>query len=209
MLATLGYLYGLALALQVVFVGLTMGLVAAVGGRATELAIGSPALVKLRLGDRRLTLGPIPTGAVTIVGRDGTPSDDPRAWPRIALGRRLIVVVGPWLCLLALAIGCLGASRALASFAHAWAQLWLVFDLTPLVRRFVALMLSAPGGVVLGVLCAKTVAINLTPLPPFAGGGAIRELTGRMGLRWAMVGMGAGLYLMARVAYAVGRVALS
>jgi hypothetical protein len=200
-------LVGVALLHVVLFTGMTWWLVTAVGGHATEAAFGSPALVKRRLRDTTVTLGPIPTGSVAILGRVGDePVTDPRDWRRIGLGKRLVVLLAPWVVIFAIAITCLGASRAATSFVHGLYQVVFVLDLTPLARRLFALAAASPIHVTLGLVFAKSMAVNVLPIPGLAGGGLIQELLGIRRMSWVVAGALVMLFLSARTVYALIRV---
>ena len=189
------------------FTGTTWWLVTALGGHATEAAFGTPALIKRRVGATTVSLGPIPTGSVTILGRMGDqPANDPRDWRHLGLGTRLAILFVPWLLVIAIAIGCLGPHHAATSFAHGVAQLLLVLDLTPLVRRFFALAAVNPVQVTIGLLFAKSVALNLLPVPGLAGGGLILELMRRPRPGWMLAGTLVMLYVSVRLMYALVRV---
>lgn len=203
-------LIGVVLLHIVIFTATTWSLLAAVGGHATEAAFGTPALIKRRIRDTTVTFGPIPNGAVTILGRMADePVTDPRDWRRLGLGKRLVVLAAPWLIVFAIAILCLGASRAITSFVHGLYQGLFVLDVTPLVRRLFALAATSPIYVTLGIVFAKSLAINLLPIPGLAGGGLILELAGSRRTSWVFAGMLVMLFISARVVYALIRVAIS
>jgi hypothetical protein len=207
MTASLLVVIGAAVLHVALFTATTWWLVTALGGRATEAAFGTPALIKRRIGDTTVSVGPIPTGAVTILGRMADePATDPRDWRHLARGKRLAILFAPWLLVLAIAIGCLGPRHALTSFAHGITQLLFVLDLTPLVRRFFALAATNPVWVTLGLLFAKSLAINLLPVPGLAGGGLILELVPRPRAGWMLAGSLVMMYVSVRVLYALLRV---
>src|SRR5437868_1429305 len=144
---------GVALAQLAWFAGATWALLVAVGGRATEVQLGVPRWIRWRWGGATLSLGPVPSPAVTIFGRMADePIRDPHDWRGLSLARRLLVCGAPWLVVFAIAVGCLGARHAWLSFVHGFAQVLFVLDLTPLVRRLYALAASAPLVTTLGVM---------------------------------------------------------
>lgn len=171
-------LYCAALAAHLLFAGLTYALLAAMGGRAHTVSVGTPRLIRFRAGGVNVEIGALPLVAhVQIVGLlPGDEDDRPGSWRHLGLARRLAVLAAPWPLLLAIAALCLGPQRALGSFAHAPAQAVLPLDATPLVRGLLAVMAAGPFPVVLGVVCAKLAAFNLLPLPTLAGGRMLGEL---------------------------------
>lgn len=200
-------LIGVVLLQVVIFTGTTWSLLAAVGGHATEAAFGTPALIKRRIRDTTVTFGPIPNGAVTILGRMADePATDPRDWRRLGLGKRLVVVMMPWLITFAVAIVCLGASRMVTSFVHGLYQGLFVLDLTPLVRRLFAITAASPIYVTLGIVFAKVAALNLLPFPGFTGGGLLMELTRSKRISWIVTGTLVMLFISVRMVYALIRV---
>lgn len=199
-------LIGVAALHVALFTGLTWGLLVAVGGHATEAAFGTPALLHRRVGETKVSMGPIPTGAVTILGRMADdPATDARDWRHLGLGRRLAVLLIPWLVVLGIAMLCLGPRHAITSFARGAYQLLFVLDLTPLVRRFLALAQAHPFHVTLGVLFAKSTALNLLPVPGLAGGGVILEILNVRRSAWMVTGAAVMLYVTARLLYALAR----
>jgi hypothetical protein len=189
------------------FTGITWALLVGLGGHATEAAFGTPALFKWRVGETTVSVGPIPTGAVAILGRMAdAPATDPRDWRHLGLGRRLAVLLTPWLIVLAIAMACVGPRHAITSFAHGVHQLLFVFDLTPLVRRFLALAATQPAEVTVGLLFAKSLALNLLPVPGLAGGGVILEILNTRRTAWMTIGMLVMLYVTVRILYALVRV---
>ena len=203
-------LIGAAVLHVALFTATTWWLLGALGGHATEAAFGTPALIKRRVGTTTVSIGPIPTGSVTILGRMADePVSDPRDWRTLGLGRRLAILFAPWLLVVAIAIGCLGPRHAAASFAHGVTQLLLVLDLTPLVRRFLALAAVNPVWVTLGLLFAKSAALNLLPVPGLAGGGLLLELLPRRRPGWMLAGSLVMLYVSVRVIYALIRLLIT
>jgi hypothetical protein len=190
-----------------VFTMVTWAVLAALGGHATDVAFGTPALFKRRVGETTVSVGPIPTGAVTILGRMADePATDPHDWRHLGVARRLAVVLTPWLIVFAIAMFCLGPRHALTSFTHGVHQLLFVFDLTPLVRRFLALAAAGPIELTVGLLFAKSTALNLLPFPGLAGGGAILELLNVRRSAWMITGTLVMLYVTVRILYAMVRV---
>ncbi|MEO7731965.1 MAG: hypothetical protein ABIY55_13405 [Kofleriaceae bacterium] len=203
-------LIGAAVLHVALFTGTTWWLLRALGGHATEAAFGMPALIKRRVGTTTVSIGPIPTGSVTILGRMGDePASDPRDWRHLKLGKRLAILCVPWLLVIAIAMGCLGPRHAASSFAHGVTQLLLVLDLTPLVRRFFALAAVNPVSVTLGLLFAKSVALNLLPVPGLAGGGLILELVPGRRPGWMLAGSLVMLWVTVRLVYALIRLLIT
>jgi membrane-associated protease RseP (regulator of RpoE activity) len=187
-----------------VFTGATWGLLAAAGGRATAVNFGSPGLIRWRSGETTVKVGPWPVGSVEIFGRlADEPATDPRDWRNLSVARRLAVCIVPWLLVFAIAVACLGPGRAGTSFVHGVYQLLFVLDLTPPVRRLFALMTSAPIHVGLGLVLAKSTALNALPFPGLAGGGVIMELVGKPRLPWMLFGTLVMLFVTVRVVYAL------
>jgi hypothetical protein len=207
MTTSLLVLIGAAVLHVALFTGTTWWLLTALGGRATEAAFGTPALIKRRLGPTTVSIGPIPTGAVTILGRlADEPATDPRDWRHLGLGKRLAVLLVPWLIVFAIAIGGLGPRHAITSFAHGVTQVLFVLDLTPLVRRLFALAATSPLWVTVGLVFAKSTALNLLPVPGLAGGGLVLELMPRRRAGWMVGGTLVMLYVTVRLMYALIRV---
>ena len=156
---------------------------ARVGGEVTEVALGWPAV---KLG--RVRVGPLPSGSIDLAGRG--PDSDGR-WYRIPLGKRLLVIVVPWLVWVAIALACLGPEHAVRSGVHGIGQLLFAFDLAPLVRRFVALAAVAPWSTILGITAAKAAAWNVLPVGGMTGGGVVQELTAasKPAMRWLMISL--------------------
>ncbi len=170
--------YLAALAQTSLFVLSTWAITAAVGGRAKAVHLGFPRVVRFKLAGSDIELGLVPTVAsVTLLGRGpGDTYDGPGSFRRLGLARRLAILLGPWLLTLLIAVLCLAPARAFASFANAFPQLLFVLDPTPLVRGFLRILRTEPWVITLGVLCAKSTAMNLLPLWTLAGGGALQEV---------------------------------
>jgi hypothetical protein len=153
-----------------------------VGGEVTEVSLGWPAV---KLG--RVRFGPVPSGSIDIAGR----ADSDGRWYRIPLGKRLLVVVVPWLVWVAIALACLGPERAVRSGVHGIGQLLFTFDLAPLVRRFVALAAVAPWSTIVGIIAAKAAAWNVLPVGGVTGGAVVQELAtaNKPAMRWLMISL--------------------
>ena len=110
------------------------------------VALGTPSVVRLRYGETKVSLGPWPAAYVQPVGRDPDDPDatGPDSWWQRSLAARALVAGGPWLLGAVLAVALLGPTHALASFGHSFRQLLFMVNLTPLVRRLVALIAVAP-----------------------------------------------------------------
>lgn len=188
------------------FTGLTWALLVAVGGAATEVAFGSPPLIRFRRGEVQVSIGPFPNASVAIAGRASDEPVGPRDWRRLALSRRLLVLLAPWLVVAAIAIACLGPAHAARSFAHGLGQALFVLDLTPLIRRFLAIVAAAPLPLTIGLTFAKLLAINSLPFAGLAGGGVLQELFGAKRPAWIALSMVAMLWVTLRMLYAVVRV---
>lgn len=203
-------LIGAAVLHVALFTATTWWLLGALGGHATEAAFGTPALIRPPIGTTLVSFGPIPTGSVTILGRMADePVSDPRDWRNLALGKRLAILCAPWSIVIAIAIGCLGPRHAATSFVHGVTQLLGVLDLTPLVRRFFALAAVNPVWVTLGLLFAKSAALNLLPVPGLAGGGLLLELLPSRRRGWLLAGSLVMLYVSVRVIYALVRLLIT
>jgi hypothetical protein len=215
MIASVLVMVGIGVVHSMLRVTVCWSLLVALGGRATAVAFGTPRLIAWRRGDTEISFGPFPNGGVSILGclQDG-PISDPRDWRNLTLTRRLLVLVLPWLLGLMIAVACLGPGRALTSVIHGLYQLVLVLDLTPLVRRMLAIVAVSPLHVTAGVMFAKAAAVDLVPLFGFEAGGWLREIsssTRSRGLprgRWMLLGVLAGLFILGRVVYALVRVLL-
>jgi hypothetical protein len=212
---TLLLVYLTVLGVSIVFVATTAALLTAVGGRAQRIDLGTPPVIPLRRVEPAVRLGPVPLGVVEIAGA-GEPADAPlveRDWRALGIGRRLLVIVGPWLVMAGLALALLGPSGAARSFGSAIGQLIFTLDPTPLVRRFFALAAAAPPRVTAGVLLAKIVVLNLLPFGSLAGGQIVRLLwsagrgeLSRGGQIWLVLTTAfVMLYLGGRFAYAIVR----
>jgi hypothetical protein len=178
-------IYALLLAHTVAFVALSVGLARVAGARIDAIAIGTPPLVRVKTARRVVQLGPFPSGSVELHGRAAVDDDGaPGGWKRLGLARRLLVILGPWLLLMIVAVALLGPAHALRSFVHAFDQVLFTVDVTPLVRRFLDLVATAPITTTAGIVLAKMVAVNLLPAVGFAGANTIVELLGPRVPRW-------------------------
>lgn len=206
--------YAAVMLMQVVFVATSWALVTAVGGRATTVLLGAtPPLVTRQVRGVTLRLGLFPSASLELLGRVDD-DDSPESWRRLGLARRLAVLLGPWLVMIAVAAACLGPSRMLTSAWHGLHQIFLVLDPTALVRAFFRLAETAPFATVVGIVAAKSAAANLVPLPSLAGWGVVSEVagpsrSGRESARsnaWMILGALVMLFVSGRFAYAVVRV---
>jgi membrane-associated protease RseP (regulator of RpoE activity) len=179
------FLYLAALIQTVAFVSSTYALLVTLGGRARGVSLGFVRVVRFNATGVKVQLGLLPFGgSVEIAGlAPGDADDDPGSWQHLGLGRRLAIIAGPWLLTLALAMLCLGPARALTSAAHGVPQTLLVLDTTPLMRGFLGVLTTAPFSTALGVVCAKTLALNLLPLGMLAGGRLVQEIVHALGFR--------------------------
>ena len=208
-MTSLAIVYAALVAAMIVFAATSWALARLVGARVTSIALGAPS-VTIRRREPAIRLGLIPNGAVELYGRaPDTDDSDPRSWKRLGLGRRLLVLAGPWLITLGVAAACLGPARALRSFGRGVEQLLLVVDLAPLVRAFVDWIAAAPLAAVAGVVFAKLTAANTV----FVLGGVLQELASPRWPGWLRAYQLASflfvfLWIGGRLAWALIRVAL-
>lgn len=160
------------------FVASTWALTALLGGRVKAVHLGVPRVFRFKRAGSDVELGFLPlASSVALVGRGpGDTYDGPGSFRRLGLARRLLILLGPWLLTLLIAVLCLGPGRAFTSFGRAFPQLLFGLDLTPLVRGFLRVLSSEPGYISVGVVFAKLTAMNLLPLATLAGGSAVQEI---------------------------------
>ncbi len=167
-------IYALAVVQMLIFVGITYGLARAFGLAPRVIALGLPAVVRVRKARPEVRIGILPTASVELAGEDIV--DGQRVtYSGLSRTKRAAIVLVPWVAILAIAIGCIGVASALRSFARGVPQMLFTVDVTPLVRRMIAIADDAPV-VATGILFAKLVAMNLLPLGGLAGGMLIMQL---------------------------------
>lgn len=93
---------------------------------------------------------------------------------RRSLGFVLVLVFVPWVVPLALTVPLLGADRALEEFVTGLKAFLAPIDLGQRVAAFAREGAAAPFGVTVGIVITKMVAMNLLPLPMFAGGAPLQ-----------------------------------
>lgn len=162
-------IYGLALAQMLIFLGITIGVARAFGVGARIIGFGAPAVLRVRKASPEIRLGPLPTASVELAGV--AVEDGARVTYRgLSRGKRLAIVLAPWIAILGISIGCIGFEPAMRSLARGFGQILVTVDLTPLVRKMIAIADHAPIGVTAGILLAKLAAMNLLPFGGVAGG---------------------------------------
>lgn len=178
----LGLVYGVLVGQMISFVVVSWVAARAVGALITEVGLGMPALLAVRRAAPRIRVGPIPGAYVELLGRvDHDHDHDPRSWRRRPLAARLVVLLAPWACALAVAVACLGPAPALRTFARGFDQILFTVDVTPLVRALLDVAAHAPLHDTVGIVFAKLTAMNLLPLGGLAGSGLLQELATRDG----------------------------
>lgn len=176
----LALIYGAAFVQMALFAGASWLLARAVGARVTELALGVPQVITVRNANPKLRLGPLPSSWVALLGRGNAEEADlPGGWWQLALRSRILVILGPWIVIVAAAGVCLGPEHAIRSFARGFDQWLFTRDLTPLLRRLLDLADAAPFSTLLGIVLVKVAALNLLPIGGFAGCGVLQELATR------------------------------
>jgi len=154
-----------------------MSVSAAIAGARVEVVrLGFSKLAQVKIRGVEVHVGPIPGGSVELAGFAGAEYDAPDSWWRLGRIARVLVMVVPWLVIALIAIACLGIERAQRSFIHAFGQLLVELDTTPLVHGFLDVARQESSAVVVGVVSAKFLAINLLPLPGSVLRNIVREL---------------------------------
>ncbi|MGE6758240.1 site-2 protease family protein [Corallococcus interemptor] len=143
----------------------------ALGARPVSVVLGyGPTLVKCHIGGIRCSFRPIPGGgAVDFKDRtEGAASPD--SLLQLSAPRYAAAVLLPWVVQVTIGMACLGSSKALHQFASGFAMPFELFLLRDRVERFFALIQHGERVTALGLLSVKMAAVNLLPLPFFAGG---------------------------------------
>ena len=201
MVGTVALIYALAMAQQLLFVAIAYPLAVGVGAGVKEIAIGAPAVVRVRRKRLTIAFGPLPSSWVEMSGAGRG---------ELSLARRLAVRLGPWCVALGVAIACLGPMAALRSFGAGFHQVVLVADPRPLVAAFFTLARTAPLHITFGVLLTKVVALNLLPCAGLAGGAVLDEVVWREPPRW-WLGVSLAvllIWILGRFAWAIASVVL-
>lgn len=168
-------IYGLAVAQMLLFVGVTYAIARAFGLAPRVIGLGTPALLRVRRGSPEIRVGLLPSASVDLAG-EGIVQGKRVIYGELSRGKRVAIIVAPWIVVLGIAIACLGAEPALRSFVRGFAQWLVVPDLTPLVKRLIAIAREAPVATTAGIVMAKLAAMNLAPFGGLAGGALIQQL---------------------------------
>jgi len=135
------------------------------------IAVGAPPLVRWKLGDAKISLGPLINIAYV----------QPRDLKEIPRFKRLCCVAVPWLLLALCAVASLGLDRGLHQLLGTPRQIWRG-TLQPshakeLFSAFWSLLAAEPWAAAMVGLC-KLVIFNLLPLPSLAGDKILADLLG-------------------------------
>ena len=167
-------LYAIALVQMLIFVAATYGLARAFGLAPRVIALGLPAVLRVRARSPEVRLGPLPSASVELAG-DEVVAGARVTYRGLARAKRLAIVLAPWAVILGIAIACIGLAPALRSFARGFGQMLFTVDLAPLARRMIELAEHAPLRAT-GVFLAKLAAMNLLPFGGLAGGMLVSQL---------------------------------
>jgi len=164
-MSVLGLLYGVAMALQVVFVVLALAATRLAGATVKEVTLGMPGLLPFSVGSTRIKVGPIPSAGLDMVD-----------FEKLSLSKQLLVRLGPWIVQLAIAVTLLGPGDAMRSFVNAFGEVLSLGNATVRAEHALAFLEHAPPVTMLGVLLTKVVAFNLLPFPGLAGGQIVNDV---------------------------------
>lgn len=200
---------GLATAQMIVFVIVTYAVARAFGLAPRAIAIGTPPVVRVRRASPEIRIGPIPMASVELAG-DRVEQGQRVIYMYLSRPKRIAIALAPWLVVLAAASACIGVEPALRSFARGFEQIVFTLDLTPLVRRLIAIADDTPM-IAAGILFAKLAAMNLVPFGGSAGGALVMQLatppgrdTPKLVMRYVIVSMIAWmLWTLGRLVYVV------
>ncbi len=167
-------IYGLAIAQMAIFVVVTYAIARAFGLAPRVIAFGSPPVLRVRRGSPEIRVGPLPTASVELAG-ERVDQGQRVIYGNLSRAKRVAIVLAPWGVVLGIAVACIGLEPALRSFVRGFGQLLFTVDLTPLVRRMIAIANDAPV-VATGILMAKLAAANLLPFGGLAGGMLVTQL---------------------------------
>jgi hypothetical protein len=199
-LGTLGVIYAVTMLTTVAWLVVSVPLTIALGVPVRGVQLGAPRLFTLRMRGIPVSFGPFPASTIDTSGEE---------LPKLPPAKSVVLRLLPWLVLLGFAAPLLGPGRALRSFLHAFHQLFLELDLTPLVRAFFAIAEHAPVGVTFGIVLAKLAALNVLPLVTLGGGGTIADVLESRGRKipatWFLLSLVALLYIAVRLIWAVAK----
>jgi hypothetical protein len=143
-------------AVMALFTVVSSGLATLFGAQIKAVHFGWPRV--FNLGVWRIGLIPI-TSSLELPGRADLDDAD-AAWFRLSLGRRLAIALLPWPAYALPALLLLGPDHATSSIAHAWRQLFVTLDTTPLFRQLFVFIRNAPAPAIFGVVFAKCFVAN-------------------------------------------------
>ena len=156
-----------------------------------------PTVMRFRIGHTRLHVGSLPLGNYVRYAPsedDFLEGVDPEAlaesirtaeedFGRLHPLSRASICLGGWVVLVLLAFALIGPQAAITEVGSGFVQL-LQGTISPLGKAqelfmgFFSAYESRSIGIVVGIIATKIVAFNMLPLPPLAGGEAIRILVG-------------------------------
>lgn len=168
-----------AFAQMLIFVGVTYGLARTFGLAPRVIAFGLPAVLRVRKAAPEIRVGILPSASVELAG-DDVVAGERVTYRGLSRGKRVAIVVAPWIVVLGIAIACIGAEPALRAFVRGFPQLLLTPDLTPYVRELISIAHAAPVAAC-GVMLAKLAAMNLMPFGGMAGGMLLAQLAAPAG----------------------------
>jgi hypothetical protein len=167
-------LYGLAVAQMLIFLGVTYGLARAFGLAPRVIALGMPPVLRVRRASPEVRVGPLPSASIELFG-DAVEDGQRVTYRGLSRAKRVAIVLAPWVIIVGIAIACVGV-EALRSFVRGLGQWLWTADLTPLVRRMIAVANDAPLSITVGIAMAKLAAMNLLPFGGIAGGMLLTQL---------------------------------
>jgi hypothetical protein len=173
------------------FAASCFGLAQLLGAQVRAVRIGAGPSFRFQVGTTELTLGALPVSSWAEPRGRAKPEEG--NWWQLSLARRLAITVGPFAAYAAVALLLLGPTRAGASIAHGFHQIFVQLDLTGTVRAFLALARSAPLTVIVGVLLAKVFVANAAT--------AVGAVAHELGRRWPAVILyfASGLWISGRL----------
>jgi hypothetical protein len=182
-MSVLALLYGVAMALQVLFVVLAVTACRLTGAKIAEVTLGMPGIMPFSVGSTRVKVGPLPSAGLDMVD-----------FEKLSLSRQLLVRLGPWIVQLAIALILIGPGDAMRSFVRAFGEVLSLGQATERAEYALAFIEHAPAVTMFGVVLAKVVAFNLLPFPGLAGGQIVNDIVfGSRGKQppalWMLLGM--------------------
>jgi len=173
-------IYAIAIAQMAIFVGVTYALARAFGLAPRVIALGIPAVLRVRKARPEIRVGPLPSASVELAG-ESVEAGTRVTYRGLSRTKRVAIVLAPWAVVMAIAIACIGVGPAWRSFVRGFGQMLVTVDLAPLVRRMIAIAHESPFAVTTGIFLAKLAAMNLLPFGGLAGGMLVSQIAAPAG----------------------------